>query len=212
MKDRTIQVAGLTLDPYAILRNSESTEHAIAFAFETILHAIGENPGREGLLETPERFAKAYKEIFSGIGQDPKELLRKGFDEEDHHELVIVDNIPFYSMCEHHFVPFFGRAHIGYIPDGRVVGISKLARVLEAYARRPQIQERLTSQIADDIMEVLEPQGCAVVIEAEHMCMTMRGAKKPGTVTKTSAMRGSFMKHELKQEFMMLIGGTKKWD
>ncbi|MGM0751265.1 MAG: GTP cyclohydrolase I FolE [Bacillota bacterium] len=161
-------------------------------AVRLILEAIGENPNREGLLDTPKRVAKMYAEVFSGIDHDPKEYFETIFSEE-HEELVLVKEIPFYSMCEHHLVPFYGKAHVAYIPrDGRVAGLSKLARAVESVAKRPQLQERITSTVADTIMETLEPHGAMVVVEAEHMCMTMRGVKKPGSSTVTTAVRGSF--------------------
>lgn len=160
-------------------------------AVRDILEAIGENPDREGLLETPRRIADMYEEIFCGIGKDPAKHLELQFKEEKHNELVLVKDIPFYSMCEHHLVPFYGKAHVGYIPKkGRLTGLSKLARVVETISKRPQLQERITSEIADIIMEKLDPYGVIVVIEAEHMCMTMRGVKKPGSKTVTSAVRG----------------------
>ncbi|GIW19622.1 GTP cyclohydrolase I FolE [Tepidiforma sp.] len=172
-----------------------------------LLQAIGDDPSREGLRDTPRRIAEMYAEIFEGLFIDPREHLRVGF-EVAHDEMVILRNIPFYSMCEHHFLPFHGEAHVGYIPDGRVVGISKLARVVEGYARRPQIQEQLTSQIAEAIQEVLQPDGVAVVIEAEHLCMTMRGVKKPGSLMVTSAMRGDFKNsHVTRAEFLSLVHG-----
>lgn len=172
-----------------------------------MLYAIGDDPEREGLLETPRRIADMYAEIFEGLFADPREHLKVGF-EVAHDEMVILRDIPFYSMCEHHFLPFHGEAHVGYIPDGRVVGISKLARVVEGYARRPQIQEQLTSQIAEAIQEVLRPDGVAVVIEAEHLCMTMRGVKKPGSLMVTSAMRGDFKSsHVTRAEFLSLLHG-----
>ena len=174
-------------------------------AMREILEAIGEDPDREGLRETPERVAKMYEEIFFGLHEDPKDQL-KTFDEA-HDELVLVKDIPFYSMCEHHLVPFFGKAHVAYIPkENRVVGISKLARVVEVTAARPQLQERITSVVADTIMDFLKPYGVAVVIEAEHMCMTMRGVRKPGSKTVTSAMRGIFRKKDASRaEIMSLI-------
>lgn len=157
-----------------------------------ILEAIGEDPEREGLRDTPKRVARMYSEVFSGLHEDPSSHLKVQFSEE-HEEMVIVKDIPVYSMCEHHLVPFYGKAHVAYIPrKGKVTGLSKLARVVEGYAKRPQLQERLTSQIADSIMKELNPQGVLVVIEAEHMCMTMRGVKKPGSKTITSAVRGIF--------------------
>ncbi|KPL59772.1 MULTISPECIES: GTP cyclohydrolase I FolE [Rossellomorea] len=161
-------------------------------AVRLILEAIGENPNREGLLDTPKRVAKMYAEVFSGLDHDPKEYFETIFSEE-HEELVLVKDIPFYSMCEHHLVPFFGKAHVAYIPrDGKVAGLSKLARAVESVAKRPQLQERITSTVADTIMETLLPHGAMVVVEAEHMCMTMRGVKKPGSSTVTTAVRGTF--------------------
>ena len=162
-----------------------------------ILEGIGEDPECEGLLETPARVARMYEEVFAGLTEDPARHFETTFDE--HHEgMVLVRDIPFYSMCEHHLVPFFGKAHVAYIPaaDGRVCGLSKLARLVEAFARRPQVQERLTTQIADTLIEQLDPQGAIVVMEAEHMCMSMRGVKKPGSKTITSAVRGAFEKSQ----------------
>lgn len=163
-------------------------------AVRLILEAIGEDPNREGLLDTPKRVAKMYEEVFSGLNEDPKEHFKTVFGE-PHEELVLVKDIPFFSMCEHHLVPFFGRAHVAYIPKGgKVTGLSKLARAVEAVAKRPQLQERITATIADSIVESLEPHGVMVVVEAEHMCMTMRGVKKPGALTITSAVRGTLEK------------------
>ena len=158
-----------------------------------ILEGVGENPDREGLQKTPERVAKMYEEIFSGLEDDPKHYFETLFDEH-HQEMVIVRDIPVYSMCEHHLVPFFGLAHIAYIPGktGKICGLSKLARLVDSLAKRPQVQERLTSQVADTIVECLEPAGVMVVLECEHMCMSMRGIRKPGTRTTTSAVRGTF--------------------
>ncbi|MGN1402391.1 MAG: GTP cyclohydrolase I FolE [Bacillus sp. (in: firmicutes)] len=167
--------------------NHEKIETAVRM----ILEAVGEDPDREGLLDTPKRVARMYEEIFAGLNQDPKEYFQTIFGE-DHEELVLVKDIPFYSVCEHHLVPFYGQAHVAYIPkNGRVTGLSKLARAVEAVSKRPQLQERITSTIADSIMESLDPHGVMVVVEAEHMCMTMRGVKKPGAKTITSAVRGS---------------------
>lgn len=161
-------------------------------AVRMILEAVGENPDREGLLDTPKRVAKMYEEVFAGMWINEDEYFNTIFSEE-HEEMVMVKDIPFYSLCEHHLVPFFGKAHVAYIPkDGRVVGLSKLARAVEAVARRPQLQERITSTVANSIMNKLEPHGVVVVVEAEHMCMTMRGIKKPGSKTITSAVRGCF--------------------
>lgn len=162
-------------------------------AVREILYAIGEDPDREGLAETPKRLAKMYEEIFSGLNEDPEKHLEIYFQDEKYDELVLVKDIPFYSMCEHHLVPFFGKAHVAYLPKhGKLTGLSKLARVLETVAKRPQLQERITATVADTLMKKLEPYGVIVVIEAEHMCMTMRGVNKPGSQTVTSAVRGVF--------------------
>ncbi len=158
-----------------------------------ILEGIGEDTGREGLIGTPKRVADMYEEIFSGIGKNPSEVLGPMFDE-NHDEIILVKDIPFYSTCEHHLVPFVGKAHIAYAPNktGKIIGLSKLTRVLEIVARRPQVQERLTTIVADSIMEKLEPRGVIVIVEAEHLCMSIRGVKKPNTITVTSAIRGLF--------------------
>jgi GTP cyclohydrolase I len=162
----------------------------IARAVREILLAIGENPDREGLIETPGRVARMYGEIFAGLHQ-PIEDSIKVFHEKDHDEMILVGEIPFYSMCEHHLLPFIGKAHVVYIPkDGRILGLSKIARIVDMMSKKPQLQERLTSQIADTIVKAVAPLGVAVVVEAEHLCMTMRGIKKPGSVTVTSALRG----------------------
>lgn len=176
-------------------------------AVREILLAVGEDPDREGLLDTPKRVARMYEEIYAGLEQDPKDLLQVFFQEGEHQELVLVKDIPFYSTCEHHLVPFFGKAHVGYLPkDGKLTGLSKLARVVDAVAKRPQLQERITSTVADTIMEVLDPYGVIVVVEAEHMCMTMRGIKKPGSKTITSAVRGTLATDaKARSEAMSLI-------
>ena len=182
-------------------------QERIERAVHEIISAIGENPDREGLQETPRRMAEMYGELFSGVDCDPKDVLAKSF-EESHKEMVVLKDVPFYSLCEHHFLPFHGRAHVGYVPDGRVVGVSKLARAIDITARRPQLQERLTSQIADAIMDGLAPDGVAVVIEAEHLCMTMRGVQKAGAVMITSAMRGGFRRRGVtRSEFLALVRG-----
>jgi GTP cyclohydrolase I len=178
-------------------------------ATRALLIALGEDPEREGLLETPRRVAEMYAELFSGMEKDPCAELSVSFDE-GHQEMIIARDIPFYSMCEHHLLPFFGVAHVGYIPNtqGKVVGISKLARVVDVVSRRPQLQERMTRQIADAIYQALEPDGAGVVIEAEHLCMVMRGVRKPGTTIITSAVRGTFRtKSVTRSEFMSLIRG-----
>ncbi len=190
----------------AVLLMSNVDHAKIEEAITMILEAIGENPSREGLIDTPKRVARMYEEVFQGLSQDPKEHFKTVFGE-DHEELVLVKDIPFYSMCEHHLVPFFGKAHIGYIPKGgKVTGLSKLARAVEAVTKRPQLQERITSTIADAIVETLTPRGVIVVVEAEHMCMTMRGVKKPGSKTVTSAVRGAFERNDAaRAEVLSLI-------
>ena len=183
-------------------------QEKIKEAVTSIILAIGEDTGREGLVETPRRIADMYAEFFSGLDMDPFEVLATGF-EEGHGELVVVKNIPFFSICEHHFLPFYGSASIGYVPSGRVVGASKLARALDILARRPQIQERLTRELADTIVGAIQPVGVGVVLAAEHMCMTLRGARKPGSKIVTSASRGSLRtRDEAKREFLALLGGT----
>lgn len=190
-------------------RTAEEQQHFLDrhTAVAALLGSIGEDTEREGLLDTPKRVAKMYDEIFSGYKMNPDDILQTTFNDEAHQEMVIVKEIPFYSHCEHHMVPFFGIAHVAYIPNGGVVGISKLARLVDCYAKRLQIQERMTSSIADDIMRVLQPLGAAVLIEAEHLCMTMRGVQKPGTKTVTSAMRGVFLDdtNNARMEFLNLI-------
>jgi len=177
-------------------------------AVREILVAIGEDPDRDGLLRTPHRVAEMYAEIFHGLHEDPSRHLVVTF-EADHDEMVLVRDIALYSMCEHHLAPFHGRAHVAYIPgdDGRITGLSKLARLVDGFAKRPQVQERLTTQIADAIVEVLQPRGAFVMIEAEHLCMSMRGVRKPGTLTLTSAVRGLFKDNAAtRAEVMALIG------
>ena len=192
----------------AIVSGTGVDEARIRAAVIELLRAVGDDPAREGLLETPRRIAEMYTEVFGGLAQDPAAYLQVGF-EVPHDEMVILRNIPFYSMCEHHLLPFHGEAHVGYLPDGRVVGISKLARVVEAYARRPQMQERLTSQVAETVMEALEADGVAVVVEAEHLCLTMRGVRKPGSRMVTSAMRGQFKRSSVtRSEFLALVHGS----
>lgn len=178
-------------------------------AVRELLIAVGEDPDREGLVETPARVARAYGEVFAGLREDPKIHLEKSFSE-NHRELVLVRDIPIYSTCEHHLVPFYGVAHIGYIPgaDGKVTGLSKLARLADMYAKRPQVQERLTAQIADAIVEKLDASAVIVVIECEHLCMAMRGIRKPGATTTTSAVRGGFQNNAASRaEVLSLIRG-----
>ena len=184
-------------------------EAGIRTAVASIIKAIGEDPERGGLVDTPRRVAEMYAELFMGLDIDPRQELAVGF-EEGHREMVVLKDIPFYSMCEHHLLPFYGVVHIGYIPnaDGRIVGVSKLARVVEIVAKRPQLQERMTTQIADAIVDGLKPEGVAVVIQAEHLCMIMRGIEKPGSNVITSAIRGLFRrKAASRAEFFSLIQG-----
>ena len=180
----------------------------IASAVREILIAIGEDPDRDGLLSTPERVARAYAEMFAGLEQDPAEHLGVTFDIE-HEEMVLVKDIELWSTCEHHLLPFHGVAHVAYIPsrDGKITGLSKLARLVDVYARRPQVQERLTGQVADALVQHLNPQGVMVVVEAEHQCMTMRGVRKPGSKTVTSAVRGALRSAATRAEAMSLIIG-----
>jgi GTP cyclohydrolase I len=176
-------------------------------AVRELLYAIGEDPDRQGLVDTPARVARSYREMFAGLYTDPDAVLNTTFDEQ-HDELVLVKEIPLYSTCEHHLVAFHGVAHVGYIPghDGRVTGLSKIARLVDLYAKRPQVQERLTAQIADALMRKLAPRGAIVVMEAEHLCMSMRGVRKPGAVTTTSAVRGQFKTdNALRAEALELI-------
>jgi GTP cyclohydrolase IA len=180
-------------------------------AVREILFAIGEDPDRDGLRETPARVARTYAEQFAGLDMNPADVLTTLFDA-DHDEMVIVRDIELYSTCEHHLVPFFGMAHVGYIPNekGQITGLSKLARLVDVFARRPQVQERMTSQIADALMASLEPRGVVVIIEAEHLCMSMRGVRKPGAKTVTSAVRGSFLNSEsTRAEAMALLTGRR---
>ncbi len=196
--DRT---AGMTIET-----THEPDRDRMMVAVAELIDALGLDTSSEGLAETPRRIADMYLELFEGLWLDPHEPLSVQFTE-GHKEMVILKDIPFYSMCEHHFLPFHGIAHVGYLPDGRIVGLSKLARAVEIYARRPQVQERLTSQIADCLEMVIGAEGAGVVIEAEHLCMTSRGVRKPGSVMVTSAMRGRFREDEAtRQEFLRLIG------
>jgi GTP cyclohydrolase I len=181
----------------------------IEAAVTEILLAIGEDPKRDGLANTPSRVARMYAEIFAGLDADPGEVLKVTF-EADHDEMVLVKDIPFASICEHHLIPFIGKAHVAYIPndDGRITGLSKIARLVEGFAKRPQVQERITSQIADTLERVLEPRGALVVVEAEHLCMSMRGVNKPGAITVTSAVRGLFREDaRTRAEAMAFIHG-----
>lgn len=182
----------------------------ISDSYAAIIEQLGEDPNREGLIKTPERAAKAMQFLMQGYKQDPAEILRSALFTEDYNELVLVKDIEVYSMCEHHMLPFFGKAHVAYIPNGQIVGLSKIPRLVDVFARRLQVQERLTLQIRDCIEEVLQPQGVAVVIEAQHMCMQMRGVQKQNSMTTTSAFTGIFMKEDrTRQEFIHLITNRK---
>lgn len=185
---------------------AEFDEKRAENAVRELLIAVGEDPDREGLRETPARVARAYREIFAGLWQEPEDVLTTTFDL-GHDEMVLVKDIEVYSTCEHHLVPFRGVAHVGYIPSttGKITGLSKLARLVDVYARRPQVQERMTTQIADSLMEILEPRGVIVVVECEHMCMSMRGIRKPGAKTITSAVRGQLRDSATRNEAMSLI-------
>ncbi len=183
-------------------------EEQIRKAVLSIIEAIGDDPNRQGLRDTPRRVAEMYRELFSGLEEDASRVLDAVF-EENHREMVILKDIPFFSVCEHHLLPFIGTARIGYIPNGRVVGASKLARVLDIIAHRPQIQERLTNQVADTIFNALQPEGVAVVIQAEHLCMSIRGVKKPGMLIVTSATRGQFPSGAVSQtELLAMLRGS----
>jgi len=190
---------------------SEIDQGRIEKAVREIIEALGEDPEREDLIDTPQRVAAFYAEVFEGIHQDPGDVVDAFFGEEHYQEILMVREIPFYSMCEHHFVPFHGQAHVAYIPRGRVTGLSKLARLVEGFARRPQMQERLTAQVADALAERLEPLGVMVVVEAEHLCMSMRGVQKPGATTVTSAVRGTMESQPAtRAEAMSLLFGTSR--
>jgi len=196
--------------PAAAPEKSPVDQARIRRAVREILAAVGEDPDREGLLETPARVARMYAELFSGLHEDPRTHLRKVFTEK-YDEVVLVKDISFNSMCEHHMLPFMGKAHIGYLPNGRVLGLSKIARVVEVVSKRPQVQERMTETIADLMVEELDAKGVAVVIEASHSCMTMRGVRKPGSVCVTSAMRGIFRSNlSSRSEIMTLIYGDRR--
>ncbi len=184
--------------------NTESTEK-LAYHYKEILKLIGEDSEREGLIKTPLRVAKAMQFLNQGYSVDPSEILKSAMFKEDYSQMVLVKDIELYSMCEHHMLPFFGKAHVAYIPNGQVTGLSKIARVVEAFARRLQIQERLTNQIKNCIQDTLNPMGVAVVIEAQHMCMQMRGVQKQNSVTTTSAFTGAFTKEATRDEFIHLI-------
>ncbi|WP_083486401.1 GTP cyclohydrolase I FolE [Alicyclobacillus ferrooxydans] len=198
-EDTRADATDTTLDDHTAVDHDK-----IKLAVRMILEAIGEDPTRDGLLDTPDRVARMYAEVFSGLRQDPKEVLSARFEVGDS-EIVLVRDIPFYSMCEHHLVPFYGKAHVAYVPrDGVVTGLSKLARLVEAYARRPQVQERLTNEIAQTLYEELNAEGVFVMIQAEHMCMSMRGVQKPGSSTITKARRGNLTSAQEQEVFTLL--------
>jgi GTP cyclohydrolase I len=184
--------------------NAETTA-LLAENYKTIIHGLGEDVTREGLEKTPERVAKAMQFLTHGYALDPLEILKGALFTEDHSQMIVVKNIELYSMCEHHMLPFFGKAHVAYIPNGKIVGLSKIPRIVDAFARRMQVQERLTDQIKDCIQEALEPLGVAVVIEAQHMCMQMRGIEKQNSFTTTSSFTGAFEKNKTRKEFISLI-------
>jgi GTP cyclohydrolase I len=206
----TVGSSGPSCDPDLPATAGRQVDHArIERAVREILAAVGEDPDREGLLETPARVARMYAEMFSGLHDDPKVHLRKAFTEK-YDEIVLVRDIAFNSVCEHHLLPFMGHAHIGYLPDGRVLGLSKLARLVEAISHRPQVQERMTEQIADLLVHDLGAKGVAVVVEASHTCMTIRGVRKPGSVCVTSAMKGLFRSNiSSRAEVLSLIYGSR---
>ncbi|QED37100.1 GTP cyclohydrolase I FolE [Antarcticibacterium arcticum] len=189
---------------------SEEVTGELTGNFENIITTLGEDTGREGIIKTPERAAKAMQFLMQGYHVDPEEVLRQAMFKENYNEMVVVKDIELYSLCEHHMLPFFGKAHIGYIPDGYIVGLSKLPRVVDVFARRMQVQERLTHDILECINRTIKPKGVAIVIEAQHMCMMMRGVQKQNSVTTTSGFRGQFEKIETRNEFMKLISSNLK--
>ena len=184
---------------------SDEKTQAIAQHIQTILELLNEDPSREGLLKTPTRVGAAMQYLTQGYAKDPEQILRSALFAEDYRQMVVVKDIPFYSLCEHHMLPFFGKAHVAYIPNGKITGLSKIARVVDAFARRLQVQERMTMQIKDCIDQTLQPLGVMVVIEAEHLCMQMRGVEKPHSITTTSDFTGAFNRPETREEFMNLI-------
>lgn len=206
-EDQINQTAeGNELDGYLkIDRYNQGKIDRIAAHYSDILSAIGEDPNREGLIKTPERVAKSLQFLTHGYDLKPHDILKSAMFKEEYSQMVVVKDIEVYSMCEHHMLPFFGKAHVAYIPNGRIVGLSKIPRVVEAYARRLQVQERLTNEIRDCIQETLEPMGVAVVIECKHLCMSMRGVQKQNSVTTTSAFTGAFVNERTRAEFLRLI-------
>jgi len=201
--DNELEIKG---DGYERIENFDpKTIRELSEAYRVILDKIGEDAGRDGLLKTPERAAKAMQFMTHGYDQDPAEILRSAMFREEYSQMVVVKDIEMYSLCEHHLLPFFGKAHVAYIPNGQIVGLSKLPRVVDAYSRRLQVQERLTNQVRDCIEETLKPAGVAVVIEATHMCMSMRGVQKQNSITTTSAFTGEFLKERTRNEFLSLL-------
>lgn len=210
LTDRRNGNTAATATPRLVRTEPLSDTARVERAVTELLEALGEDPSREGLRDTPGRVARMYGELFAGLRTDPAKHLKRVF-QEDYDEVVLLRDIDFYSLCEHHLLPFHGRAHVAYLPNGRVVGLSKLARTVEAFARRPQVQERMTCQIADALMEHLEPKGAAVVIEAQHLCMKMRGVQKPNGVMVTSALRGVFKEcPSSRAEVLALINESRR--
>ncbi len=204
-----------TLQPGAYLRTDQYDDHrteVVSDLVRRIIETMGEDPDREGLVKTPERVAKAYQFLLHGYDLDPHEILRSALFTEDYSEMIIVKDIEVYSLCEHHMLPFFGKAHVAYVPSGRIVGLSKIPRIVDVFSRRLQVQERLTIQIRDALQQVLEPHGVGVVIEAQHLCMMMRGAEKQHSVTTTSAMSGIFLESaQTRAEFTRLLYGSRAY-
>ena len=210
LTDRRNGNTAATVAPRLVRSEPVSNTARVERAVTELLEALGEDPSREGLRDTPGRVARMYSELLAGLHTDPAKYLKRVF-QENYDEIVLLRDIDFYSLCEHHLLPFHGRAHVAYLPNGRVVGLSKLARTVEAFARRPQVQERMTCQIADALMEHLEPKGAAVVIEAEHLCMKMRGIQKPNGVMVTSALRGVFKENPAaRAEVLALINDARR--
>ena len=195
----------MSANKYIPTMSDQERDEALRHHYTQILHLLGENPEREGLVKTPERVSKAMRFLTQGMAQSPEEILRSAMFKEDYRQMVIVKDIDFYSLCEHHMLPFFGKVHIGYIPNGYITGLSKLPRVVDVFARRLQVQERLTMQIKDCIQSALNPLGVIVVIEAQHMCMQMRGVEKQNSYTTTSDFTGAFREAKTREEFMQLI-------
>lgn len=199
----------MSANKYIPTMSDQERDEALRHHYTQILHLLGEDPEREGLVKTPERVSKAMRFLTQGMAQSPEEILRSAMFKEDYRQMVIVKDIDFYSLCEHHMLPFFGKVHIGYIPNGYITGLSKLPRVVDVFARRLQVQERLTMQIKDCIQSALNPLGVIVVIEAQHMCMQMRGVEKQNSYTTTSDFTGAFREAKTREEFMQLITHSK---